>query len=138
MSEDKVVAEAGFSVESLDVNQENMAEMEVRSVDNKSTGFYITLLSKDSEKAEEIADKYTNRRFRNLSKKTGLALTAAEIREQTYETLVALTVSWRAKKWVNDVPAPCSEDAVRKLYKRAYIREQVAEFIEDRANFQTR
>ncbi len=129
---------AAFDVRSLISDLEATAELHVLSKERKPTGFYITLYSKDSERAEEIADKYTNRRFRHLSKRTGLQLTAQEVRDQTMDTLVALTHSWRATKWRNDEPYPFTEGNVRGLYNEPHIQEQVAEFVEDRSNFTKR
>lgn len=91
----------------------------------------ITLLGQDSRKWRAFVRQTTNRRLQSRKAKQ----TAEEIEAENTEGWVALTVAWKGIVLAGEA-LECTPANARMIYGRfPFIREQVAEFVSDRANF---
>ena len=97
--------------------------------DNKEIGIY--LLGKDSSVYRNAQRSVTNRR---LNSKGSSTITAERIEAEAIEILAKCTVSWTGILYKGE-PLVCGPGAARKLYTEApWVKEQVDEFIAERAN----
>ncbi|HET9023682.1 MAG TPA: hypothetical protein VFN64_03860 [Burkholderiaceae bacterium] len=136
----EIVAKKQFDAASLVMEDDAAAEIEIFDPRTKSgTGIFITVYSRDSERARAVTRGQLNRRFRNMGRARGAAaLTAEELEAETMDLLVACTKSWRGVVWNGNELALTAEHA-RGLYTASpIIREQVEDAISDRANFTRR
>ena len=111
------------------------AEMQVRHPGTNAPidGMVVTLLGMDSEPALRAQRVATNRRLKQGIAK--MKLSAEELDSDGLDLLTALTVSWRGIEW-DGKPYPCTPENARSLYtKLRWLREQVDEFVGERANF---
>lgn len=140
MTESTESAVKSFDAGSLEVADDASAEFEVYDPRAKGgTGIFITVLSKDSEKAKTITRSQLNRRFKVMGRsRAGVSLTAEELESESMDLLVACTLSWRGMKW-NGEDLACSAQNARDIYTRSpIIRDQVDEAINDRSLFTRR
>lgn len=97
------------------------------------TPMTISLLGEDSDVAVKARNSQTNRRIQQGPR---AKITAEGINSDGAAYLAKLTVGWNIT--MGGEKAEFSQDAALKLYanqKLSFIREQVAAFVEDRANF---
>jgi hypothetical protein len=91
----------------------------------------ITLVGKDSDRFRKATRAALNRRL--ASRK--IKVKAEDLEAENLEGLVACTIAWDGIM-VDGAALDCTPVNVRAVYTRfPFIREQVAEFVEERANF---
>lgn len=101
--------------------------------DNDGNPVTITLYGRDSSVYRQAENREANKR---LSKRKFKA-TKEQLDASGLEILAACTKDWSGIEWEGELMS-CSQDNARKLYKAApWVREQVDEFVDDRANFTT-
>lgn len=87
----------------------------------------------DSEQYRSAQRAAQNRR---LSKKNRLKITAEQLEYEVLESLVACTIGWSNNFEVDGAALKFSSENAKDLYLRfPWLREQVQDFVEDRANF---
>jgi len=109
------------------------AEMQVRHpVTGEAMDASIVLLGSDSKTFRDIV-RDRARDAMNQRKRKNVSLEEAE--EQALSTLVRCTVSWKGVQEKGE-SLKCTPENVEHMYKGyPWLREQVDEFIGDRANF---
>jgi len=91
----------------------------------------IKLAGIDSDYYKKELRKQQNKKFKKGFRK----LSAEELEADTIELLVACTLDWEGVE-LEGQALECNPENVRKIYKRfPWIKEQVDNFINDRANF---
>lgn len=129
---------SGLDLAALDIEKgaETGARLELmHPTTNAPTGAWITLLGADSEAYRERQRALQRKRFDRMAKQRRMAISPEELEAEGLDLLVASTTGWGGLEQAG-VPIPFSPGAARELYaKRRWIREQVEEFIGDRANF---
>jgi len=101
---------------------------------DKGKPITITLVGTDSDVFRKAQRSILDRR---LNQKGKTKLSAAELEEEAVTTLISCTLGWSGIVLDGEELA-FNKDNVRKLYSRTdlpWIRDQVDEFIADRANF---
>lgn len=96
-----------------------------------SSPITITLLGSDSDAYLKTSNALTNRALRNRGK---VQLTAESALTDQINLLAKVTQAWDGIGLGEDETA-FSEEAAKKLYRIAFVREQVQEFVADRGNF---
>lgn len=129
---------ARFDASALAVSEDASTEIEIYNPrDNSGTGIFVTVLSRDSDRAKTIQRGQFNRRFRNLGRGRGATLTAEEAESEAMEITVGVTKAWRGMLWAGKDLA-CTPDNVRMVYTASpIIREQVEAASNDRTLFTT-
>lgn len=119
------LADEGVSMQLLDPVTEEPIE-----------GTTITLLGQDSAKYEKMTLRRSQAVLNRISKgKKGVDLKAEEVRDNSIDDLVELTVDWTGFE-ENGKPLKCTPKTSRKIYTEIkWIREQALEFVADRSNF---
>jgi len=93
----------------------------------------FSLLGIDSDEYRASQRVITNKR---LSRKNKFKITAEQLELETIEVLAACTVSWSDNFEVDGFAYHFSKENAKALYERfPWVREQVDEFIGERANF---
>lgn len=104
--------------------------------DKKGSEAWIELLSMDSPQAQAHGHKITNQKLRQRGRST---VSSEELEADRVELLAALTRGWRLLGLDGvAIDIDCNADTTRQLYTEPsmfWLREQVNEFIADRANF---
>lgn len=120
-------------------NPDEASTLELRGIDgaqlfnDDGSPMSISLLGEDSDVAVKARNSQTNRRIQQGPR---AKLTAEGLNSDGAAYLAKLTVGWNIT--MGGEKAEFSQEAALKLYsnpKLAFIREQVAAFVEDRANF---
>ena len=122
-------------------NPDEASTLELRGIDGAQlfnedegrTPMTISLLGEDSDVAVKARNSQTNRRIQQGPR---AKLTAEGLNSDGAAYLAKLTVGWNIT--MGGEKAEFSQEAALKLYsnpKLSFIREQVAAFVEDRANF---
>lgn len=94
----------------------------------------IRLVGVDSAIYRKAQAALTNRKL--VQNKRGVKITAEELEADALEMAAKCTVSWSSDLALDGAPIPFSKQNAAKLYQRfPWIKEQVEEFINDRANF---
>lgn len=131
----------GFNLDSLDTVAacNKPVEIEIKSVTGQPTGFFISVLGKDSDTYRNLVRGMADESLkRQAMGKNDASLD--KIEQRNLDALVAVTTSWRLGD-SNIVPLGDEELAfspanVRKVYERLLpVREQVAEAVNDLENF---
>jgi hypothetical protein len=115
-------------------------EVEIRSVTGQPTGFFISVLGKDSDAYRTIVRGMADESLKRQAMGKQDAATLDKIEQRNIDALVAVTTGWR---FGESQTAPLDGEAlefsagnVQKLYKRLLpVREQVAEAVNDLENF---
>ena len=122
------------------INLSAQAELHVRDINGRlvyqdnGEPMTITLLSDDAEPVRRQERAALNRRFANPSK---IKLKMEDLEEEALDKLAVATVEWAGFTRGGE-PIPCEFHEIRKLYsEHRWLREQVDQFIGDRANFLT-
>ena len=99
-------------------------------------GMTITLLGQDSKVYRKIQLAKQQTALNRISKgKKAVDFDAEKLAEDSIDDLVKLTVSWTGFTLDGD-KLDCTPDNVRTVYGEwVWIKEQVAEFVAERANF---
>jgi hypothetical protein len=99
-------------------------------------GMTITLLGQDSKVYRKIQLAKQQTALNRISKgKKAVDFDAEKLAEDSIDDLVKLTVDWTGFT-LDGSKLDCTPDNVRKVYGEwAWIKEQVAEFVAERANF---
>ena len=91
----------------------------------------IKLAGVDSDYYKKELRRQQNKRFKKGFRK----MNAEELESETIELLVACTLDWEGVE-LEGQTLECNPENVRKIYKQfPWIKEQVDNFINDRANF---
>lgn len=115
------------------------------TVRNPATGLpldgeTITLLGRDAKVYRDHVAKRERALLDHVNNtRKAPKLSHDQIKQQAVEDLVVLTTGWNLTN-VDGEPLPFSKDAARDIYmapEMAWLREQVEEFVGDRANFLT-
>ena len=113
------------------------AKMELRlpngepALKDDGTPVTITLLGADSDAYQRASKALGNRSLRNRSQ----PLTVEQAITESINLLAKVTVSWDGLT-EDGQPLPCTEENAKRLYRSSLaVREQVAEFVNDRGNF---
>ena len=127
-----------FDLTNLDTSDaaEKGAVLEVlHPSDNTPLGIKITLAGADSDVYRQTVNKAVNKRVQRLRPGQSLPFTAEEQEESGLNLLATCTLAWEGVV-VEGEELPCTKENVKMVYKRfPWIREQVDQFIGDRANF---
>ena len=104
-------------------------------MNDDGTPMTITLMGSDSEPYQKSQRSATNRRLAQTGKRGGQSkLTAEELLADNIEALTAVTKSWNVT--LDKAKPECEAPVVRQTYKKfIWLREQVDDFVGDRANF---
>lgn len=103
----------------------------IRDEDGKA--LRVCLVGKDSEDYRKAQRAITERRLRSRSKAN--RMNARGLEREAVEVLVAVTKDWEGFG-ENGAVLECTPENVRKAYTdHIWLREQVDEFVDDRANF---
>jgi hypothetical protein len=96
----------------------------------------ITVIGRDSKLYQEQQHKAVDKRInRRIAKGKKEKLSSAELEDDTLETLVKCTRAWSHIAY-GGKELECTPENVRMIYTNVpWLREQVNEFIGDRANF---
>ena len=95
----------------------------------------ITLLGEDSDVYKQVSHRSSDERLKKRVKKGRIEIRTAEIERDALEVLVACTKDWDGIV-LDGQGLEFTPDNARKLYTRIpFVRDQAAEFINDRANF---
>ena len=135
MATNAINEQATFDLASFDagVVQENVVNI-VHPSTGAPLGITIKVISPDSEKYRKLSNRTRNRSI-NAVKKGKNSLTAEMMDENAMELLVGSVLSWEGVTWAGQV-MECNEVNVRSVFtKFPWIKEQVDEFLGDRANF---
>jgi hypothetical protein len=99
-------------------------------------GMTITLLGQDSKVYRKIQLAKQQTALNRISKgKKAVDFDAEKLAEDSIDDLVKLTVDWTGFT-LDGAKLDCTPDNVRKVYGEwVWIKEQVAEFVAERANF---
>lgn len=117
-------------------------EIEIKSVTGQPTGFFISVLGKDSDTYRSIVRGLADESLKRQA--MGKVDTSLDkIEQRNIDALVAVTTGWRFGD-SNEVPLdgePLAFNAAnaRKVYERLLpVRDQVAEAVNDLENFTNR
>lgn len=91
----------------------------------------ITVLGADSDVYTKASNALTNRALRNRGK---AMITAESALTDQINLLAKVTVGWDGIGLGEDETA-FSEENAKRLYRVAFVREQVQDFVNDRGNF---
>jgi hypothetical protein len=91
----------------------------------------IVLLGQDSDKLTRIMNQRGNR---HLRARGPITMTVEQGQKADIDYLVAATVAWDGIG-LGEEQTPLSEEAARKAYSYAWLRDQARAFIFDRARF---
>lgn len=98
-------------------------------------GVTITLMGADSKEYQALRRKLQNARLRNVTSRGKMRVTSEEIEDEALQLIVAATKGWTGVV-IEGVEQPFTMENAKSLFTRfPWIREQVDEFINDRANF---
>ena len=99
-------------------------------------GMAITLLGQDSKVYRKIQLAKQQAALNRISKgKKAVDFDAEKLAEDSIDDLVKLTVAWEGFT-LDSKKLDCTPENVRKVYNEwSWIKEQVSEFVADRANF---
>jgi hypothetical protein len=113
---------------------EEGAELEIRDAAGAPTGWHWRLRGLDAPELRQLQLAQRRHNLELLAK--GNERVDPSLRdEQTLELLAAATMAWRGCEMEAGVPFECTPSNVRAALAETYIREQVADFINTRANF---
>jgi hypothetical protein len=100
--------------------------------DNDTKPVTITLYGADSDVFTAASNALVNRGIRNRGK--GIQVTAESALTDQIALLAKAVITWEGLQDGNG-PFPFNEDNAKRLFRVAYLREQVEQFINDRGNF---
>lgn len=104
-------------------------------VTGEPVGLEITLASPDSAHYRKVEQQVKDRNLRLVRKSRSGTLSAAALEAGATDILVGAVLSWEGAKW-GGTELECNEQNVRQVYESLpFIREQVDEYLGDRANF---
>ena len=127
-----------FDLTSLDTSEaaETGAVLDVlHPTENTPLGIKITLAGADSDVYRKMVNKSVNKRVQRMKPGQSLPFTAEEQEESGLNLLAACTLAWEGVV-VEGETLPCNTENAKMVYRRfPWIKEQVDQFIGDRANF---
>ena len=105
-------------------------------------GITIHVLGRDSDKYQEVSRRQQKRRTAKLSKggfrpgNVGGSISPEELESGSIELLAECTTGWSSNMALDGEPLAFTVENAKTVYKRfPWIREQVDEAIDNRANF---
>ena len=105
--------------------------MEVEDPNGNPLGVHLKLAGTDSEAYQKQLRKQQDK----MLKRGNFKISAEEAENNSLNLLVACTLAWEGVEYSGE-ELECNKDNARWLYKTfGFIRDQVDEFIGDRANF---
>ena len=127
-----------FDLTSLDTSEaaETGAVLDVlHPTENTPLGIKITLAGADSDVYRKTVNKNVNKRVQRMKPGQSLPFTAEEQEESGLNLLAVCTLAWEGVVVEGEV-LPCTKENAKMVYQRfPWIKEQVDQFIGDRANF---
>ena len=137
----KKKGEMPFDLTTLDTGEaaEMGATLEVlHPTENTPLGITITLAGADSDVYRKMVNKSVNKRVQRIKPGQSIPFTAEEQEESGLNLLAACTLAWEGVV-VEGETLPCNTENAKMVYRRfPWIKEQVDQFIGDRANFLSR
>lgn len=130
------MANPGFDLSQLAASDSAAVEI-YHPVSKKPIGITINIVSTDSDLFRKATMAQQNKRIKMMTRgrRTGSALTAEEMEEESLDLLASCTLVWDGVLMGTD-PLPFTKENARELYrKHSFIREQVDEAMADRALF---
>lgn len=108
-------------------------DLNILDVDGEPTDITITLLGMDSDAIK----KHSREESRRLIKTSAASRKNMDVDLEYSKRLAVCTIAWENVCFGDDVPSiPCTYRYALELYSDyPFIRDQVAEFAENRANF---
>ena len=143
MADKKTAISGGkpFDLSKLDTSgaAETGAVLEVlHPTENTPLGIKITLAGADSDVYRKMVNKSVNKRLQRIKPGQTIPFTAEEQEESGLNLLAVCTLSWEGVV-VEGEALPCTKENAKMVYQRfPWIKEQVDQFIGDRANFLSR
>jgi hypothetical protein len=135
----------GFNLASLDTVAacNKPFEVEIKSVNGDPTGFFVSVLGAHSDVYRGRIRALADESLRKQATGKATAETLDKLEAKNIDALVAASVGWRFGDAtvvpLDDEELDFSPANVRKVYERLLpVREQVAEAINDLANFMPR
>lgn len=112
------------------------AKLELLDKHGRKSGEWILLLGADSKAYQDRIGEQNRNRLQRLARTNQTAkLNQEEMEGEMIERLVLCTKDWSFKTQ-DDQKFPCTPENISKIYRKStIIREQVIQFINDRANF---
>lgn len=111
------------------------AKMELVDKTGKKTGEWINLLGSDSKDYQSKKLEQDQKRLTRIAQTGKARLSASEILDELIERLVVCTKSWSFRVGDNQ-EFPCSAENIERIYRKSgLIREQAANFVDERENF---
>lgn len=108
----------------------------LRDNTEKQQEAWIDLYSGDSANARRHNNNVMRRRFNATGRNQRIRFSPEELEAEAIDLYAVLTTEWYLVT-LNGEPLSVafSQEAARDLYKTAWVREQVEDFVNDRANF---
>lgn len=115
-------------------------EVQIKDVHGNPTPFFISVLGKDSDVYRTFVDSLADERIKRQATGKADEVSLTKIQSTNIEGLVIVTKGWRVADsntiTLGDEELDCTPANVRKVYERLIpVREQVAEAVNDLANF---
>jgi hypothetical protein len=98
----------------------------------------ILLLGFDSDEVQKSIRENQNARIKLLGRRSSRTKAAEIMEQERMNVIIAATIGWEMEGVLLDGKPfpPFSKDAARRVYDRfPWLKEQVEEFVNDRANF---
>lgn len=103
--------------------------------DEDGVAVTITLHGPDSKAVKSVERAWTNKRLAEGMRSKKATVSIEQIEDQAMAVDVAATVDWSGVAFDGE-ELECTPENIRKVYTRLpWIREQVEEFFNERANF---
>ena len=129
---------SGFDLGQFDTvtaSNQGAAMQVLHPVTNVPTGVEITLAGADSDVYRRAQRTWANKQMDRLMKRRGNNPSVEEIEERSLDIMARCTLSWKDVEFKGK-KLPCNYENAIMLYRELpWLREQVDEFINDRANF---
>jgi hypothetical protein len=135
------VIKSGLAALETKAAAERGGELQLLNSANEPTDIYIKVIGADSEEFRRAERRIIDKATQEMVKRRRFNKSSAQVEQEEIELLVLATRGWRtgASPVIHDLegkPLEYSDENVRRVYAEfPLVREQVAEFIRDRANF---
>ena len=127
---------ADFDLANLASASEKEATVEIlHPKTNESLGIKITVASPDSDKHRKLLQRAKNTNMQIMQRKGNKGITAEAVDESAMNVVVGSVLRWEGVTW-GGTELECTEENVRQVFESLpWIKEQVDDFLNDRANF---
>lgn len=112
-----------------------LVDLDGKPMIDEDSGEPVTIVLVGSDSKEYVKAQQDNQTRRLSAMRRRNKITGAEVDADALAIQVACTRDWTHIKWSGKL-LECNTENVKMVYSRLrFIREQVSDFIEDRANF---